>query len=69
MHLTIAPLSHFYLSLISLPCSKLVSLLHRLIGLYAATAGTVYVGAKLIATNMRIEDNPEARQRQHQRRL
>lgn len=40
-----------------------------LIGLYAATAGTVYVGAKLIASNMRIEDDPEARRRQYQRRL
>ncbi len=27
-----------------------------LIGLYAATAGTVYVGAKFVAANMRIED-------------
>lgn len=27
-----------------------------LIGLYTATAGTVYVGAKLLATNIRIED-------------
>lgn len=27
-----------------------------LIGLYVATAGTVYVGAKLIASNMRLED-------------
>jgi hypothetical protein len=27
-----------------------------LLGLYVATAGTVYVGAKLISSNMRIED-------------
>lgn len=33
-----------------------------IIGLYVATAGTVYVGAKLIASNMRIQDNPNSAQ-------
>lgn len=32
-----------------------------LIGIYMATAGTVYVGAKLIASNMRIEGGPDGR--------
>jgi hypothetical protein len=26
------------------------------VGLYAATAGTVYVGAKFVASNMRLQD-------------
>ncbi len=32
-----------------------------LIGFYCATAGVVYVGAKLIGPNMRIEDNSQRR--------
>ena len=38
-----------------------------IIGLYVATAGTVYVGAKLIASNMRIQDNPN--NAQYRRRM
>lgn len=39
-------------------------MLDRLIGLYAATAGTVYVGAKILATNVRIADEPNRRARE-----
>jgi len=39
-------------------------LVDRLIGLYAATAGTVYVGAKILATNVRIADDPNRRGRE-----
>jgi hypothetical protein len=35
-----------------------------LIGIYVATAGTVYVGAKLLATNVRIENGGQGGMRQ-----
>lgn len=41
-----------------------LTMLDRLIGLYAATAGTVYVGAKILATNVRIADEPNRRARE-----
>jgi hypothetical protein len=54
-------------------CTEYVSCtnssLRRLIGLYAATAGTVYVGAKLLATNVRLQDDPTAQRRHQQRHL
>ena len=40
--------------------------LYLSLGLYVATAGTVYVGAKFIASNMRLEGGPNGERRRVQ---